>query len=472
MRELTTLLDRIVEDTIFDAGRARTLDTSRVTTFDGNPENGLSPTELRDALERSSWHSEERVRAESARPVSSDRLLAKLIEKLRQLLTDYILTGTDRVRHTFPMFGCSAKHVKARNDGFTQYEYESTVPQFAVALIRCAAIVGSDRAVSMLSGWIDGEPFQYRRSALLVGVTTQQRLDLGNGIRVTPLAISSDALPTSLPKGSSIRPLDYLGRAVLSVDSTACPAIFRAGDRRSTGDDVTILSALGNAPLETLYEALSLTCNRYVHFKWSWDEYEEVSAFAGKGHGDGRSMGSARNELSAGWSRSGSTGVVTLTDGGLQLPCLSQEVLKKAWNIHSTLDSRKRSDSMFRTAVSRWIRSTRPDLEITDHFIDLRIALEALYLDQKAGELTFRLAIRGAWHLGNDWSERSEIQNALKKFYGVASKIVHGNDLNESKGDHEWLEKAREICRCGILKTIEQKEQPCWDELILGRGME
>ena len=152
MRELTTLLDRIVDDTIFDAGRARTFDTATVTTFDGNPENGLSATELRDALERSSWDSEERVRAESARPVSSDRLLTKLIEKLRQLLTDYILTGTDRVRHTFPMFGCSAKHVKARNDGFTQYEYESTVPQFAVALIRCAAIVGSDRAVSMLSG--------------------------------------------------------------------------------------------------------------------------------------------------------------------------------------------------------------------------------------------------------------------------------------------------------------------------------
>ena len=136
------------------------------------------------------------------------------------------------------------------------------------------------------------------------------------------------------------------------------------------------------------------------------------------------------------------------------------------------LDRYKERDRRFRTAIRRWIRSIRPDLEETDQFIDLRIALEALYLGSDTGGQTFRLALTGAWHLGNDVSERKKIQEILKRFYRAASNVVHGEAINREKGDLKWLEEARNVCRLGILKIIEEKNQPDWNELLLGQGIE
>ena len=46
-----------------------------------------------------------------------------------------------------------------------------------------------------------------------------------------------------------------------------------------------------------------------------------------------------------------------------------------------------------------------------DRYIDLRIALEALYLEdfpdeRTTQEMRFRLALFGAWHLGDNFKER------------------------------------------------------------------
>ncbi len=114
----------------------------------------------------------------------------------------------------------------------------------------------------------------------------------------------------------------------------------------------------------------------------------------------------------------------------------------------------------------------RPDLELTDYFIDLRIALEALYIDNNQGELRFRLAVNGAWHVGRNPAERRKIKKMLTKFYDAASRIIHGGEFDEAKDDHEWLDQARDICRRGILKALEVQEEPDWDGLILGCDIE
>ena len=156
-----------------------------------------------------------------------------------------------------------------------------------------------------------------------------------------------------------------------------------------------------------------------------------------------------------------------MLDSDPGLHCLTLEELQDAWDEHLALDRRARNDPRFRTAVKRWIRSLRPDLEVTDHFIDLRIALEALYLDGDPGEQTFRLAIRGAWHLGSDASERMEIRQALTGFYGLASRAVHANLPSQ---DLELLNEGRELCRRGILKAIRENQRPDWNEIVMGHG--
>ncbi len=78
----------------------------------------------------------------------------------------------------------------------------------------------------------------------------------------------------------------------------------------------------------------------------------------------------------------------------------------------------------------------------------------------------------GAWHLGSDLSERKKIQRVLTQFYRAASNVVHGEAINEKKGDLKWLEQARDVCRRGILKIIEEEKQPDWNELLLGQRIE
>ena len=471
MGELKTLLHEIVQQTSFEVGQTMIAGGTTLITFDRKLDK-LSPTQLQDILKSASWDSEERLKSESARPVSPDHLVKELTEKLRELLGNYIATGTDHIRHTFPSSNLSYSDRERKSDGLAKRECVSYISDFAKGLIRGAAILGPDRVAELLCNWIEGKPLQYRTSALLAGVTVEQELDLGNGVSVTPLPISSDALPVSLPRDTSTSVIDYLGRAVLSVDSEVCPVLSQVQNSQDPGASPHDLSGPDGLSLPTLYEALSLISGNFVHSKLNWNDYAEVSAFSSKNQSDSWRSGPFFNDRPhIGLNTNHSTGVTTLT-GIDEVPSLSLEDLEKAWKIHSVLDSYKERDRRFRTAINRWIRSMRPGLEVTDQFIDLRIALEALYLGRDTGGQTFRLALTGAWHLGNDVSERKKIQEILKRFYRVASNVVHGEAINREKGDLKWLEEARNVCRLGILKIIEEKNQPDWNELLLGQGIE
>ena len=78
---------------------------------------------------------------------------------------------------------------------------------------------------------------------------------------------------------------------------------------------------------------------------------------------------------------------------------------------------------------ARWPRT--PELE--DKYIDLRVALEAIYLkdfmNEHSQEMRFRLALFGAWHLGADFEERRSIRKGLRDAYDTASKAVHEGEL-------------------------------------------
>ena len=119
------------------------------------------------------------------------------------------------------------------------------------------------------------------------------------------------------------------------------------------------------------------------------------------------------------------------------------------------------------TAISRWIES-KQSTNLSDQFIDLRIALEALYLQGDFGELKFRLSTYGAWHLGSDQFERRNIYSTLQKAYDLASKAVHAGLIKNTPDNKNVLSNAQDICRDGILKTIKEGQQPSWTNLILG----
>ena len=78
----------------------------------------------------------------------------------------------------------------------------------------------------------------------------------------------------------------------------------------------------------------------------------------------------------------------------------------------------------FESVYSRGIRQRE------DRIIDELIALEALA--GSGTELRFRLAFRVSSLLASDDNERLTLFGAMKRYYDIRSKIVHGGDLNEA----------------------------------------
>lgn len=453
----------------------------RRTTFRGQPVNAVTKEALRASFGSANGDFHNRVIPIESPLQTSDESITELADRLRGLMTDYVDSDTDVVGHAFPVLCPSTSSRPTSDGGLVGYEQESELRDFAKGLVWHAAVLIPHRVAGILSDSMDGKPLPFRTSSLLLGVTVSQQLELNNGVRVTRLPESSDILPASLPSTTSRSVKDFLGRAVLSVDCSVCPALFHPRSCRNENEAPRYQWVLGEASLATLYEALTLVCNSYIHSIMSWSDFEELSSFPSEVYGNNPATGSTvvDNRQHTGWVRDPRTGVTTLSGGDVldPVPVLSLEGLKEACKIHGVLDRLKKSNPRFGIAVDRWTRSMRPGLGAKDGFIELRIALEALYLDGKQGKVTFRLSTAGARHLGRDAKERTDIADKLKKFYGAASKVVHAavskqkkNDLARKKEQEnlKLLNCARALCRRGILEVVKQDRLPDGDKLIMG----
>ena len=171
---------------------------------------------------------------------------------------------------------------------------EPVVDDFAQALIKAAALLGPARAVEILRSWIAGEPYHYRMKILLTGIQCDQPLALEEGIRVEQLpkgGYPADLAPY-LPPLSRLETHtnvpDLFGRAVLSIDGTAGPALYRPS--RSHGDEpdwnLRQVWARGKIPClltegweGRLVEVLTLACDSHVDWTHGWRDVGDLEAF-------------------------------------------------------------------------------------------------------------------------------------------------------------------------------------------------
>ena len=118
-------------------------------------------------------------------------------------------------------------------------------------------------------------------------------------------------------------------------------------------------------------------------------------------------------------------------------------------------------------SVKRWVNSKRQESSLPDKFIELRVALEALFLDNERGEFRFRLATNGAWFLGASAGDREHHYNALLKAYDAGSAAVHGREV---QGKEEQLTAGQTLCRDGVLRILRLGRTPEWRALVLGNA--
>lgn len=74
-----------------------------------------------------------------------------------------------------------------------------------------------------------------------------------------------------------------------------------------------------------------------------------------------------------------------------------------------------------------WLAASRRDMSETSAVVKTAIALEALLLRSPSEPVTQTLAERAAFILGSGPEQKRAIYRAIKHFYGIRSRIVHGH---------------------------------------------
>lgn len=433
MPKLTELVDAILCETRFDAGSHGTFSADQVRSL----HSGGDP------------YGQFMVRG--AKAVVPEPLHAVLVERLGAELQAYIEPDTQRIGT-----GLVGLTGGALNDA------EPTVAEFARTLIRAASTLGSARAVEILRGWIEGEPYRFRMKVLLTGARCEEPLSMEEGVQVTPLPAGGYAadlvpyLPYSLAS-SGANLLDFMGRAVLSIDGAAEPALYRPtlahDDRpdwnlRQIWAGGRIPSLMTVAWRERLSEALSLACDHCVRWTHIWRDVGDVQAF---------------NRSDAGYE-------FRDVSGRGEAVCVRQEHLEAARELDVQRHARAQGRKALDMAIGRWINSKRPNVALPDRFIDLRIALEAMFVGDSRTEMRFRLAFFAAWYLGADFEERRRYYDLLRRAYDCGSRAVHTGDVEDTPDNRETLSAAQRACRTAILKRLEETDRPKWDEVDVALG--
>ena len=314
---------------------------------------------------------------------------------------------------------------------------------FTENVVYASAALGAERVVQLLSQWSNGKRVSYQRRVVLFGGQVEQAIELPeDGIRIDRLPTSTDQLLSVIP-----RSLQYvvpwmgsnsvLGRSVLSIACSLDPVFYMpTGETSREFHREWANGRLPEFSFKSFCEVLSLAGNGCIQPNHEWSHAPDLALFTSVGS----SLMSRSDVLE---SRSS----VPLSQHNLED---ARELFLMRYNLSNS------SQKSLNVSIHRWIKS-KGEMSTQDQLIELRIALEALYLKGEGGELSFRMATRGAWHLGGNKDERARNYKILRDVYELASKVVHTSRIKDTdEQQRKKLERGQNACREGILKDTKR----------------
>ena len=440
-------------------------DALKATVFRTTNGQELPLEALPRAFSGAEGRTEHTQAALTAQPVIAEDEMEPLMCYLRANLQEYI-TG-DEIGLRFSTLGSGGRRIYTDWTSYSQDNHD--IPTLAKSVLSAAGYLGAERAAELIQEWKDGKPRQSKSYTTLVGVHVDAPVEIIPGVSLRQLPMLETELPNTTPDRKYQKTRDILGRTALVVDVATSSVFFKPPQKREDTPDAKVSTPFGHQRIEQLATALSLVCNNHVARAWGWYDLLETKAF------EGTEPFMALQNSPKYWSRSG-TYTTTDRDGNTVLHWMNDqppdatppEQIRKAWEILPDLVNLMSQHQRFKIAVERWVKASDPDATPADRMIDLRVALEALYITSDNRELGFRLSLTGANHLGEDLEERKSIKKALNDFYGQSSRAIHGTAPDKMRAKATAItDKAANLCRKGILKVVDAKARPDWDEILL-----
>ena len=331
-----------------------------------------------------------------------------------------------------------------------------SIEDYTKLLVLAAARVGPGRAGEMLTEWVKGIPITVWLHALLKGVRTDRELRPADGLCLATLPRNGDEFPRSLAvqiDEHDVRHEQYAQRAILSLEHEVGPALFSPNDSVNSFPEPPPHPAIRNPELSSvsingLCRAISIEANNNVDWFRQWWDYGDADAFF----------------LNPGLS-------YAARDINNSSPVhVAVEHAERSLELHELLGGSTALD----LGIARWRRSKQATTT-EEQLVELRIAMESILLaddNGAVGEKSHRLAIRGAWLLGETLEQRKEYFRNLRAAYNFASTVLHAGKLKKQKKRIEALNEAQDICREAILRIAKSQAMPNWTDVILGLGFE
>ena len=405
---------------------------------------------------------------------------SNLLGYIRKELAPFINEGTDPdldcIRTSNYLIECNSTygdHLVTHGGG--------PFPLFMVLerLLEIALVRGIEEAVSFFDRCSRPEGTQVFLwdVAFLEGVKIETEIELFNGVRLIPLPSReiSEKVKQYLPDVSVFAFIDhadsFFGITLLVIDrpvfSVLCKTSEKVIQNGTRMDDLPFQvevpkvkfpnhQAVGSFD-KFFCQALALVCNSAVEIVITGFLLQEENSF-NQTHGPG--------SMFRHFSPLGNP------------PKAEEAEIEKAKGLYEKLANLDSSvGEKLRIPIDRWIKSKTPEERI-DKIIDLGIAFEALYLSdiEEPTELSFRLRLHAAWHLGENEENRRRLMKEFGEIYRWRSKVVHTGKLPNKKKKtpftHEevkhFIERAQELCRDSIMKILDDGHFPDWNSLILG----
>ncbi len=333
--------------------------------------------------------------------------------------------------------------------------------QLAERLLVVAIGRGHQQAVRNLFKGIQEGVAKYKVIGLLTGIHIDGEIEVRPGIRLVPLPSSTAELPPLFGYMGKIQTEDLLNKTIIVTDYTVSP-VYTNPDSFVLPEEVfqrkQRCTDLPDFDIQTFCDALSLISNGAIEWVCNWNFINPDEVFVV--HGE--HVGSTIIQISALRERR-----------NMQVDA---EQVAEAISLYSAMKSLKEREAQkLQIPIRRWIKSkTRQPL--VDTFIDLGIALEALYLDPGTGEQqSFRLRLRAALFLREGVNDRESVIKDMREIYGLRSKAVHEGAVSNSEATKSFKEKAEDLCRESIIRTVSYTqvngEFPQWSRLELGEAM-
>ena len=309
------------------------------------------------------------------------------------------------------------------------------------------------RTANKVVGWARGAKLAFETLVLLGRLNVADPFALTSGITVERLPLNSDDLDRWLPSSLGIERPAFLDRTILRIPCTIAPVFAKPSKVIDQGSsdwniDAEIHSAW-QVPLGGLHEltrALSLICNVAVERPLVWVDYGDHSHFYERNSSSYMGTGELPSRQDTEMS-------------------LTPKALKGALKLQPALCNPSIDVD---TAINYWLKSKGRRVELENRLIFLRTALESLFLDKGfQGELSFRLAINGAWFTSPNSIERRKRFKLLKAIYAAASGAVHGQRTR--RRNEGLLKEGQDICRQAIIKRLRSKLKPEWQDIVFGR---